>query len=554
MHCHRLPRRPAQHLGGEDSRRCPCCFDGVSRERLAPAAPLPLRAPRAGALATFTLLLRDKRDLLLQRLEQEEAELLAFREASLASGDTEWLPYVTEACALLDARRAALVGALPHAAAAPGATPRARPKRAATEGVSPPEVVAAAHKRAAPESCTGGFGGAGGGRGAADSGSSSSSAVNAVDAAASAQATADATAAPLVEAAPTGDTEREAEEASAAEAAAESAAAAAARLPHYAFYQLEDGQCGFLHPLSFVSLLEEHCGGSAERAARGLPETLMARVLEVETFRLTRELRRRYAFLGHLPEHCSISFVELDLTQTLSQQTQDKYGADLQRRHKRRQAAERQAERERREDERRARDREALFSSLRTATVDLSGPPPGSPALPPPQGDAGAPPCTPVRASDSVEVEALRGGGGGGAAASGARSFAGVLGGAPSASDADFPALGNGGSSGGSGGGGGGGGGDFPALGSTSARSGVSPLPRGGGSAVRGAWGRSPPAAFAAAAAAAAADGDDYDEFAWDLRPGEGPAKRGRGRKGLKGSPLVVTNGGQRRRDAWQCL
>jgi hypothetical protein len=50
----------AQHLGGEAYRRCPMCFDAVSRDRLAGAVLHARRPPRPGRPATFVLLLRDK--------------------------------------------------------------------------------------------------------------------------------------------------------------------------------------------------------------------------------------------------------------------------------------------------------------------------------------------------------------------------------------------------------------------------------------------------------------------------------------------------------------
>lgn len=49
------------------------------------------------------------------------------------------------------------------------------------------------------------------------------------------------------------------------------------------------------------------------------------KVLEVETVKLTPELRRRLPFLGHLPIHCDVSFVEIDMTGLVSEATAAKF-------------------------------------------------------------------------------------------------------------------------------------------------------------------------------------------------------------------------------------
>lgn len=48
-------------------------------------------------------------------------------------------------------------------------------------------------------------------------------------------------------------------------------------------------------------------------------------VLEVETVKLTPELRRRLPFLGHLPIHCDISFLEVDMIGLVSEETASKF-------------------------------------------------------------------------------------------------------------------------------------------------------------------------------------------------------------------------------------
>jgi hypothetical protein len=140
----------------------------------------------------------------------------------------------------------------------------------------------------------------------------------------------------------------------------------------FSFYQLSDGLSrAFLHPLSMRCLLEE-----AGQNPLSLPAELEATVVEVESVRLTHDVRRRYPFLGHLPEHCLVDFVELDLRYLLSSATLEKYGAELTRRHQRRRSIARERERERVEEERASAEMQERMAALRLATVDLNGPPP----------------------------------------------------------------------------------------------------------------------------------------------------------------------------------
>lgn len=52
----------------------------------------------------------------------------------------------------------------------------------------------------------------------------------------------------------------------------------------------------------------------------------------METVKLTPELRRRLPFLGHLPIHCDVSFVEIDMTGLVSEATAARFqeGARIQ--------------------------------------------------------------------------------------------------------------------------------------------------------------------------------------------------------------------------------
>ena len=45
----------------------------------------------------------------------------------------------------------------------------------------------------------------------------------------------------------------------------------------------------------------------------------------METIKLNPELRRRLPFLGHLPVHCDVTFLELDMAGFVSAETADKF-------------------------------------------------------------------------------------------------------------------------------------------------------------------------------------------------------------------------------------
>ncbi|KAG5177635.1 hypothetical protein JKP88DRAFT_350636 [Tribonema minus] len=577
-----------RHLGGEPYRRCPMCFDNVSCDRLAGALLRAHKPPVAGQSASFVLLLRDKEELiprgvdrwgggsctawcpkegqpaatfsrlvlakpqqLLQRMATEDAELAAFREESLAGGDTEWLPYISQARALLVERRAQLSakGAL---ALSPTASPRANSaprsafftKDGGNHGAERRSSRSPARRGGKGRSGGGGDGTQLGGSAAARWGDGGAPATPAAAAAGAASASAAAlegehegggAAASVAEgsdgggaAAASGDAadvvEREGggeEDGSSAAAAAGagdaeeygSGAVAAAAAPgdaggtrgealhppaRFAFYQLEDGQYAFMHPLSMRCLLEEHgLGGGC-----ALPTALNANILEVETFRLSQDLRRRYAFLGHLPEHCSVMFVELDLANQLSDQRED------------------------------------AMLALRLATIDLDGPPPGAstaPLSPPPDGgDAGSP-----------------GSGGGDAAAAAAAdspstsppppppapalfngstaSFARVVGRAPNAVD-DFPALG------------------AAAAAAAAAAVASAPARPASGAAspiLAGAWGKQRLAPSPLLGGAGGGDAEGPAELALGTPATSGKKRGGKGKGGGKGQALF-SNAGQR--------
>ncbi|KRX78795.1 RING finger protein 10 [Trichinella sp. T6] len=75
----------------------------------------------------------------------------------------------------------------------------------------------------------------------------------------------------------------------------------------YYFYQVEDGQYLFLHFLNVQCLSSEY--GSLKRS----PKLLVGQIIQIEEFIMTRELRRKYRYLCHLPLGTNFSLVEVKL-------------------------------------------------------------------------------------------------------------------------------------------------------------------------------------------------------------------------------------------------
>uniref|UniRef100_A0A8C8GFS5 E3 ubiquitin-protein ligase RNF10 n=1 Tax=Oncorhynchus tshawytscha TaxID=74940 RepID=A0A8C8GFS5_ONCTS len=102
--------------------------------------------------------------------------------------------------------------------------------------------------------------------------------------------------------------------------------------PSYYFYQAEDCQQMFLHPVNVRCLLREY--GSLEAS----PHTITASVVEIEGQTITEEVRRRHRYLAHLPLTCEFSICELALhPPTLSKETLDSFADDLEKRKRLRQ-------------------------------------------------------------------------------------------------------------------------------------------------------------------------------------------------------------------------
>ena len=75
----------------------------------------------------------------------------------------------------------------------------------------------------------------------------------------------------------------------------------------YYFYQSDDGQNIYLHPLN-VKMLQA-CYGSLADA----PTTIKARIIQKEQHSMDEDHRRKFTCLGHLPLTCQFSVVEIEL-------------------------------------------------------------------------------------------------------------------------------------------------------------------------------------------------------------------------------------------------
>uniref|UniRef100_A0A8C4EYZ3 E3 ubiquitin-protein ligase RNF10 n=1 Tax=Dicentrarchus labrax TaxID=13489 RepID=A0A8C4EYZ3_DICLA len=102
--------------------------------------------------------------------------------------------------------------------------------------------------------------------------------------------------------------------------------------PYYYFYQADDCQQMFLHPVNVRCLLREYSSLEAS------PDSITATVVEIVGHTVTEEIRRRHRYLAHLPLTCEFSLCELALQPPiLSKETLDTFADDLEKRKRLRQ-------------------------------------------------------------------------------------------------------------------------------------------------------------------------------------------------------------------------
>ncbi|XP_070572655.1 E3 ubiquitin-protein ligase RNF10-like [Ptychodera flava] len=112
----------------------------------------------------------------------------------------------------------------------------------------------------------------------------------------------------------------------------------------YYFYQAEDGQHLYLHPINVRCLVKEY--GSLEKC----PETITANIIEIEGYSMTEDLRKRLRYLHHLPLTCEFGVCELKLTApVISKDTIEAFSGDFLKRKKMR---DKKAKDEKRRDKR----------------------------------------------------------------------------------------------------------------------------------------------------------------------------------------------------------
>eukprot|EP00008_Paramoeba_atlantica_P012122 CAMPEP_0201492886 /NCGR_PEP_ID=MMETSP0151_2-20130828/35162_1 /ASSEMBLY_ACC=CAM_ASM_000257 /TAXON_ID=200890 /ORGANISM="Paramoeba atlantica, Strain 621/1 / CCAP 1560/9" /LENGTH=678 /DNA_ID=CAMNT_0047879955 /DNA_START=31 /DNA_END=2067 /DNA_ORIENTATION=- len=107
------------------------------------------------------------------------------------------------------------------------------------------------------------------------------------------------------------------------------------------FYQSDDGQQAFLHPVCSRILQTEF--GSLWKCPLELKDL---RILEIDHLHQSDSTRRRYKFLSHIPITSPFSFVEVDLTEVVSEETLKTFTVDLRKRESARLQAKRDREKE----------------------------------------------------------------------------------------------------------------------------------------------------------------------------------------------------------------
>lgn len=97
---------------------------------------------------------------------------------------------------------------------------------------------------------------------------------------------------------------------------------------YYCFYQADDGQHIYMHPLDTRVLSQEY-GGFFK-----LPETLTFKIRHAVDSTITQEVRKRFKFLDHLSLRCDVVFVEAELKPLVSHQVFNKHRSQLAQRDK----------------------------------------------------------------------------------------------------------------------------------------------------------------------------------------------------------------------------
>ncbi|XP_065819877.1 RING finger protein 10 isoform X2 [Labrus bergylta] len=173
--------------------------------------------------------------------------------------------------------------------------------------------------------------------------------------------------------------------------------------PYYYFYQADDCQQMFLHPLNVRCLLREY--GSLEAS----PDSITASVVEIVGHTVTEDIRRRHRYLAHLPLTCEFSICELALQPPiLSKETLDTFADDLEKRKRLRQKKVRDEKRRERRIEIEENKKQGKYPEVHIGLENLHHFPAfGSPfyySSPPVQPDFTYNPPSPLSTSPSSDM------------------------------------------------------------------------------------------------------------------------------------------------------
>ncbi|MED6248712.1 hypothetical protein ATANTOWER_003941 [Ataeniobius toweri] len=172
--------------------------------------------------------------------------------------------------------------------------------------------------------------------------------------------------------------------------------------PYYYFYQADDCQQMFLHPVNVRCLLREY--GSLEAC----PDSITAAVVEIVGHTVTEEIRRRHRYLAHLPLTCEFSICELALQPPiLSKETLDTFADDLEKRKRLRQKKARDEKRREKRIEIEENKKQGKYPEVHIGLENLHHFPAfGSPphySSPPIQPDFTLAPASPISSSPSSD-------------------------------------------------------------------------------------------------------------------------------------------------------
>ncbi|VDO04574.1 unnamed protein product [Rodentolepis nana] len=94
----------------------------------------------------------------------------------------------------------------------------------------------------------------------------------------------------------------------------------------YVYYQMIDGNDVYLHSINWKCLLEDY-------DVADLPPEIFGKVVEVDTYTMNLDLRRRYGYLKHLPLGRTFSIVEIEIENpVISEKTLEKFSESIARR------------------------------------------------------------------------------------------------------------------------------------------------------------------------------------------------------------------------------